>query len=320
VIKQFNFYDIYGYLLPGVLLLAILWLPFGILARAWPEQDLSKAIFFALLAYVLGLMVQAVAAVVVPSKVVDVASHQRTLSDYLLDNSNHEFSADFKKRLADQVQKLFGLALQVDQDGDGSGVTSSCRQAAFFQARAYLISKKAAGYAEQFEGLYAMMRGLGSSFCMGAAYLAGWGLSSDGLSRYLALPMAVASALLAAFALMTAWQDNKEKRKPARSKDQQEKANRTARVLWPSLFLAAGFWARYALPGGAEKPALVHAEAVLWATALLCLIAAAKCFTSYRSFAEDFAKTVWRDFSASISFGGATAHGSSNGSDNGDES
>ena len=28
MIKQFNFYDIYGYLLPGTLLLALFWLPF----------------------------------------------------------------------------------------------------------------------------------------------------------------------------------------------------------------------------------------------------------------------------------------------------
>jgi len=317
VIKQFNFYDIYGYLLPGVLLQAILWLPFGITASAWPEQDLSKAIIAGILAYVLGLVIQAVAAVAVPSKVVDKSSNQRALSEYLLDHSNPAFSADFKKRLAEQVQKLFCLALEVDKDGDGSGTTSSCRQAAFFQARTYLIAKKAAGYAEQFEGLYAMMRGLGSSFLLGAAYLAGWGLSNIGLFRSLAQVIAVLSVLLAAFVAWTAWQDNKEKRKPARNRQQQEQANRTARWLWPALLIATGFWARYALPAGSSKPALTHPEAVLWAAALLCLTAAAKCFTSYRSFAEEFAKTVWRDFSASISFGATSTHASA---DNEDES
>ena len=321
MIKQFNFYDVYGYLLPGVLLLAILWLPFGIFARAWPEQDLSKAIFVGVIAYILGLLVQSVAAVVIPSKVEDKASNQRFLSEYVLDSSNPSFSADFKTRLAEQVQKIFGLALQVTKDGDGKmdGAVTSARQAAFFQARAYLISKKMASYAEQFEGLYVMMRGLGCSFCMGAAYLSGWCLSVKWLSCCLVWPIAVVTVVLVVGILRVVWQDNREKRKPTRTSAEREQAINIARFLWPGLFCVTGFWARYALPVGADKAVVAHAEVVLLGTAVLTLIAAAKCFTSYRSFAEDFAKTVWRDFSASISFGGRAPRGAGGSADDDEE-
>jgi biotin transporter BioY len=318
VIKQFNFYDVYGYLLPGVLLLAILWLPFGIFAKAWPEQDLSKAIFVGVIAYILGLLVQSVAAAIIPSTVEDEASNQRFLSEFVLDSGNHSFSADFKARLELQVQKIFGLALQVTKDGDGEGAITLARQAAFFQARAYLISKKAASYAEQFEGLYVMMRGLGCSFCIGAAYLAGWCLSVKWLSCCLAWPIAVVTALLVAGILRIVWQDHRAKSKPTANtpeqkqaiKAKQKQAIKIARFLWLGLFCVGGFWSRYALPDGSDKAMVAHPEFVLLGTAVLTLIAAAKCFTSYRGFAEDFAKTVWRDFSASISFGGqAPANG-----------
>ena len=175
--KQFNFYDFYGYLLPGMLLLGLFWLPVGVLTQTWPDQDLSKALFLAALAYIVGHLLQTVAISVVPSTAVDSAKRQRMPSDLLLDTNNSKFSEDVKERLSKQVKELFGLDLGVTQDWDGKNDISKNRQTAFFQARSYLIAKKAAQYAEQYQGLYAMMRGLGVSFLAGAMYLAGWGLS-----------------------------------------------------------------------------------------------------------------------------------------------
>ena len=61
MIKQFNFYDIYGYLLPGMLLVSLFWLPVGILTRSWPNQDVSNALFLAVGAYILGHVLQTIA-------------------------------------------------------------------------------------------------------------------------------------------------------------------------------------------------------------------------------------------------------------------
>lgn len=45
MIERFNFYDIYGYLLPGATLVGLLWLPFGIITGTWPAAQLSEAVF-----------------------------------------------------------------------------------------------------------------------------------------------------------------------------------------------------------------------------------------------------------------------------------
>src|ERR1700691_313653 len=63
-----------------------------------------------------------------------------------------------------------------------------------FVCRGMLIRQKAADYIEQFEGLYAMLRGLSVAFGVGAVYLAGWGCSS--LTSTCAKEVALAIALL----------------------------------------------------------------------------------------------------------------------------
>jgi hypothetical protein len=168
VIKQFNFYDIYGYLLPGTLLLALFWLPFGILSNAWPNQDLSKTVFLAAAAYILGHPIQTISNSLVASKLKDGKMQPRFPSDLNLDKTSSKFSDDFKARVRDQVKDFLKLNLRVEADDSGKDETSKTRQAAFFQARTYLLSKKSAHYVEQFEGLYARMRGPFCSFLAGA--------------------------------------------------------------------------------------------------------------------------------------------------------
>lgn len=290
MIKQFNFYDIYGYLLPGVLLLGILWLPVGVLTRSWPDQDISKALFLAALAYIVGHLVQLVSNPLVPSTVPDEARRPRVRSEFLLDKSNTQFSADFKRRLAGQVTKLFGLSVAVDRDSDGNDEISRNRQAAFFQARSYLIAKKAANYAEQFEGLYAMMRGLGCSFCAGVAYYVGWCLAFHRGRICLSTPIAVLFAIAIIGTLISVWW--------AKSVEYVL----WMRCQWLAVFLGIGFWANASHPSNSWPNAPAHTEAIFLASGAVALIAAAKCLSSYRSFADLFAKTVWRDFSACLSY------------------
>jgi len=35
MIERFNFFDVYGYLLPGGLLMVLTWLPFGLISGRW---------------------------------------------------------------------------------------------------------------------------------------------------------------------------------------------------------------------------------------------------------------------------------------------
>ncbi len=54
MIDRFNFFDIYGYLLPGGLLLALLWLPFALVLGKWPPADWGSAALALALAYACG--------------------------------------------------------------------------------------------------------------------------------------------------------------------------------------------------------------------------------------------------------------------------
>lgn len=293
MIKQFNFYDIYGYLLPGILLLGLFWLPVGILTQKWPSADISNALFMVVLAYIAGLLLQTIANSVVPSTVADSAKRQRVPSDLILDQSHAKFGKDFKKRLSKQVRKLFGLDLEVAQDGDGEDEISKNRRSAFFQARAYLIAKKSAQYTEQFEGMYGMMRGLGCAFCAGAAYLVGWALSirGDGAKAWNWIPILVCAAI--AFALIFAI-----------AAFVHEPVKKMADRIVAAFLLLALIGSGYLTGCWLFQPPASfpnYAESVLWGAALLTLFAAVRCFSAYKAFALTFAETVWRDFSASLS-------------------
>jgi uncharacterized membrane protein YfcA len=308
VIKQFNFFDIYGDLLPGILLVGLLWVPFGVLTNSWPDQDLSRALFLGVLAYIAGHLIQTVALSVVPSKVTDKAKHQRSPSDLLLDGSDKKFAEELKEKLAAQVTKLFGIDLEITKDGDGENDISRKRQDAFFQARTYLIVKNAARYAEQFEGLYAMMRGLGCSFFAGGLYLAGWALSFHRdclrLSDWMPVVLWIAIASSLIFASVAYFDE------PARKKVDHFLAWSIVVVLFSAGFLA-GLWRSQA--AGSSVPA--YAEPILWGSGLLAWIAAARCFSAYKAFALDFARTIWRDFSANRSLATMPARPATDASD-----
>lgn len=299
MIKQFNFYDIYGYLLPGILLLGLFWVPIGIFTQTWPDQDLSKALFLAALAYILGHILQSIANSVVPSTVPDEKNQQRFPSDLFLDKTNSSLSNDFKTRLAKQVYETFGLDPEVSLDGDGRNETSRNRQTAFFQARSFLLAKKSANYVEQFEGLYAMMRGLACSFLAGAVYLVGWGLSFYRDQRCIVVALEILLVIGIGGALISS------------GVTLSPKANAKRAVLWLAMcllltILCSGFWVSVAQSSEFWRHASANNEYAICVVACLALIAAARCFSSYRSFAQMFAVTVWRDFSAYLAFQPAT--------------
>lgn len=40
--ERFNFHDLYGDVIPGLTLGGLLWVPFGLDARAWPDFEWSR--------------------------------------------------------------------------------------------------------------------------------------------------------------------------------------------------------------------------------------------------------------------------------------
>jgi len=68
MIKQFNFYDVYGYLLPGLALCAVLYAPVGWARHEWPSPDLGSAVLAIVLAYIVGHLLQRWAERLAPAK------------------------------------------------------------------------------------------------------------------------------------------------------------------------------------------------------------------------------------------------------------
>jgi hypothetical protein len=279
--ERFNFYDIYGYLLPGLLLLGLCWLPFGLAGQGWPNQEVSKALLLLFAGYIAGHLLQSFALVIVPSKVRDSKGVLRSPSSILLDEDS-KFDKNFKTLLANEIRDAFGLEVL------GTGTQEANRDVAVMQARAYLIRNKSANYVEQFEGLYAMLRGLGCAFFFGASYFLGWILSFHwnakclGLEIWLLLIIACVGGLVLSTLSYSFRADSKKERSLDRWG--------TAFIL--VLALALGYFL------GTWKPAPSQAEFFLCVALPVALIAGVRCMRGYRRYAQLFAETVWRDFSA----------------------
>jgi hypothetical protein len=277
MIARFNFYDVYGYLLPGLVLLSIFWAPLGLVYNKWPTGDLDKALLAIPLAYVAGHILQIFAVRVFPS----AAGNGRYPSDLLLDETNTTFSSEFKAKLARRIRESFGLIVT----GHGNKETSRHRSDALFLCRSALIKAKTASYGEQFEGMYSLMRGATVAFLLGAFHLAGWCLLLIPDSKLWIGPEALPCLIVAlCLAIALEFSQPAAPTKPGRKRAIASFASFGFALLCGGYLLGAGQTI------GARKLYL------LLALMLISLLLSKKCFQSYQSFTWEFAKAVYRDF------------------------
>jgi hypothetical protein len=276
---KFNFYDIYGFALPGFLLLALLWLPFGLIAKNWPDPEFSSAFLGVILAYFAGHVLQTVALNVIPSNFLG----GRYPSNVFLDKKdpNYAFSQEFKNRLADQIKTTFQLdVLRNVSDEKADAV----RRDAFFLCRSALIKSKTVIYAEQFEGLYALMRGLSAAFALAVAYYLGWAYSSLWPGQWSG-PFVLGGIIGALIALIAS------------------SRNKTARWVKAGIarWIIAGFLLLAAFASGHYMGQSIVGTSqhrnLLLAAAVFSFFASERCYSGYKYFAQEFAKAVYRDFS-----------------------
>jgi hypothetical protein len=279
MIERLNFYDVYGYLLPGSFLLFLFWLPVGIVTHTWPPGELTSALIAVVVAYIAGHLVQGLIREVLPS---DLRGARRYPSSVLLDESNDvleprdRFPEEVRKRLKARIRTQFGLDVSDPDDGAG-GKTSDAwkasdgrRQQAFFMCRRALLTSGAPSYAEQFQGLYAFMRGLAAVCVLTASYYIGWIFSG-------VLPIAgstMASLLGVVWLAAMIAADNEK-------------------VIALILLLAA-LWAGVAL--GAQHPASSTVRQSLVIGSFLLFFIGRRAIGAYRRFAMSFAQTVYRDY------------------------
>ena len=163
MIERFNFYDVYGYLLPGSFLLAVAMLPMALSTWSLPHLDVKWAIAFLVAGYFAGHLLQAVARVEFPSTIQrrEGPVHPSAL---VLERDDPTLPRVIKDRLAATIERHFGL--DVTDAGQ--------RQAAFELCRQHIQASGSPSYAEQFQGLEAFMRGVQAACSVAVAQYAGW--------------------------------------------------------------------------------------------------------------------------------------------------
>jgi hypothetical protein len=334
MIERFNFYDIYGYLLPGGLLLGLLWLPFGLLMGKWPPADWGSAILALGLSYIVGHILHALSEAAFPSEFRDKAGKRRQPSDLLVDKEGEEALqpryrlGNLKYRLAAQIERKFGSRINVEAPWTKD--LKTCRSVAFFKCRSFLIEKKAAAYAEQQQGMYVLLRGAGAAFVYAFALYLGLGLgalaySSSPISLtfgILLLPLGL--AFIAAFC--SAWPENERtaiRRAFAALISRLWRCRLNIRLhnllllvkqfirclVWPADERAArkrAFWflaAALMCYGLKMARTMMSVRIKSYQTELMFTLAAIAvalvplCLSAFKAFAANFAATIYRDFS-----------------------
>jgi hypothetical protein len=289
VIEKFNFYDIYGYFVPGCSLLGLLWLPYGISKRCWPSTELGPALVGVVFAYIVGHVLQILSTKAFPSQIPDHLGNSRYSSEVFLDPENSAFSTEFKERLAKLVKDDFDIDLAIerspkkDTDQEFAPVSRS-RQDAFFLCRGTLIREKIAAYPEQFEGMYTLLRGLATACLLGVLYFLGWASAAwpvKWLTKTAIGVVVLGLAYCGVRAFVTVL---------GRSNKDPSSTDKTFLAFFSLVFLGSGH-----LLG--RLYAYSEGQAPLFAgVAILLLILSLKFFAAYKKFAQDFARAVWRDY------------------------
>jgi hypothetical protein len=287
MIERFNFYDVYGYFLPGAVFLAILWTPFGLVEGSWPSSSWNSAIITAALAYIAGHLIQSVATNAIPSwEVKDRSGRNRYPSEIFLDPEDKELPLPSKNKIDELMKAQFGLELRTDVPGDKD--IDTVRHNAFLFARQILIQGEAVSYAEQFQGMYALTRGLVSAFALGLAYWLGWAAPAVIGNRFLAyvVILLISVAMLALINIPMVWlpkiSDSLKKYK--------------VELGYASLLFVAFLAIGCAL--GLGYSPTPRQSALLTIIAGWALVACPRVYGAYKFFARRFASTVWRDYLA----------------------
>lgn len=272
---NFNVYDVYGFAVPGFLLVAVLWLPFGLIQKNWPDPELSSALIGVVLVYSAGHLLQTVADRVLPSSL----PNGRYPSSVVLDRADKTFTQRVKERLVEKIGTTFGLDIVLDPPVNATDEMRKemdrVRNDAFFLCRSALIKSNTVTYAERFEGLYALRRGLSAAFAVAVVYYLGWAYSSLWPGRWSG-PLVIGGIISALTVFLSR----------SRSK--------TARWMIIGFLLLAAFASGHYL-GQSVVGTSDHRNLFL-ASAVFSFFAFDRCYAGYKAFAQEFVKAVYRDF------------------------
>jgi hypothetical protein len=280
MIQNLNFYDIYGYLIPGLILAILIWLPRGLIVGEWPTADWTSALVAVVIGYVLGHLVQILGRNALPSTTMD----GRYPSEALLDKADETLSDTVKDRLRARIKELSGIDVRTDLNK--SQVTKEVRvQRAdgFRYCRDALLSSKTISYGEQMQGMYTLMDGLTVAFFLGAIYIFGWAISGTAGNTPQRFSWIFVGFGLVEAILVAAIGLGKDPDTPM------ARARLMVAFLMVAL-LASG----YIL--GLGKVSSLDQRGRLGAITLVCTFASLLCYSAYKYFTVMYAQTIYRAF------------------------
>ncbi len=329
MLEKFNFYDVYGYLLPGSALLMLLWIPFGIAGVALKANDWSSLIIAGAAAYLVGQLLQTLAIGAFPETVHDSGS-RRYHSCIMLDAADNTFTKDQKQNLAALVLKISKVDISVqpavrDEKPTPESVNAvdESRSNAFLQCRALLLREKSIGYGEQYEGMLALMQGLSGALLLSFAYTLGWALAhfNNFPAALVHLVLGVSLLIALAASMFIYGSQRKTPSKPAEGKpdSNDDRKRRTYRAaIWGFAFaLLAGGFLLGQTTNRVDDPLVIHK---LLAVAVVCLIFFFVAQAYVKSFSKYYGEEIWRNIllcdksCGKTNAGGAGADAAANGS------
>ncbi len=179
MIDKFNLYDLFGYLIPGVFSLVLLWLPIQLMWGYSFELSIGAGVAAAAVAYLVGHVLQALARPAVNNSV-----HGFNWTYILLHETDDHFPSETKAQIRAALLKHFDL--DVDHRKVSMEGMSLDEQRAVLRdlnrktknagrlARSMLVHVGKSSHHEQFEGMYALSRGMSATAGAAAIYYLGW--------------------------------------------------------------------------------------------------------------------------------------------------
>jgi hypothetical protein len=312
MIQRFNFYDVYGYLIPGLAVVILLWLPSTVITGHLQDEKLGLVAVAVAVAYVIGHVIQNLSANAVSAKVVKNAEGKASYPSAAMLDPNSSLAEEIKRRVQQNVSSWFGIDVSIDRQADSP--IAKRRNAAFYLCRPIVNARTP--YAEQYEGLYTMSRGLFIAFCLGALYMTGWVAACYKLPTTLALAfMGIKLMLLALIVLSVvrcfSW-----------GIDNRQTLDTAILSCIGAALVGAGLIAGTSVAGLLDQ----NVMRICYAAVAVYFLVALRFLLLYRYFAEQFPKAVWSNFAAEPTQRpapetGKPAHASGNvGGDNASES
>jgi len=285
MVERLNFYDVYGYLIPGLVFVGLLWLPFALENETFLRLDWSSALLVLVLAYITGHIIQGLVMSALPSTKRDKGN--RYPSDFLLDGDDTTLSPEVRDRITLRVAIKFGLDVKDPVRPEDRPAVSKRRSDGFLMCRRALIQDGLASYAEQFEGMYALMRGLSGACILGLGYYIGLFiryLARDVLNISIPSAFTVGAVLMTFLALLLA---------VLAVCSASRRKNIQALLFWLTVFLL--LMLATLLPPDVDA---ASAPSFLVLVSVILVFVALRCYTAYDEYSRLFAATVYRDFGA----------------------